>query len=353
MRRLGAAQLRPREIIREILYPLTDMVVALALIVFILLEMLAEAAGVLGLWLAIAILPAYSRYLLSLLAARANGRDAPTPGIELFTLVGSFWSLFPLVLLCFVIVGAYFLNRNLSFAAALVPGVFVLFLFPASMAVLAVTRSPVESLNPLALMRVVHNCGRDYLLVPLAMIAISFLISYLAYLDAPNLLIKAAAMYASFLMFTLTGKVLHANAVAIPIDMPPQREPDAEQLDAELTRDRTKALNHAYGFVSRGNRAGGLQHLYRWIENEIDIDAAYRWFFVQMLKWESTDAALFLAQTYLTRLLLEQRDVEALKLMGRCLLENKRFKPLPEDMVAALAAAERQGNDDLIKHLKE
>jgi hypothetical protein len=39
--------------------------------------------------------------------------------------------------------------------------------------------------------------------------------------------------------------------------------------------------------------------------------------------------------------------------MSRCLFENKRFKPLPEDMGAALAAAERQGNDDLIKHLKE
>jgi len=70
-------------------------------------------------------------------------------------------------------------------------------------------------------------------------------------------------------------------------------------------------------------------------------------------EWESTDAALFLAQMYLTRLLLAQRDVEALKLMSRCLLENKRFKPLAKDRGAALAAAERQGNEDLIKYLKE
>jgi len=147
--------------------------------------------------------------------------------------------------------------------------------------------------------------------------------------------------------------VLHENFAAIRVDLPLAREPDAEQLDAELTRDRTKALNHAYGFVSRGNREGGLQYLYRWIENEIDVNEAYRWFFVQMLKWESTDAALFFAQTYLTRLLLEQRDDEALKLMSRCLFENKRFKPLAKDRDAALAAAERQGNDDLIKQLQE
>jgi hypothetical protein len=72
-----------------------------------------------------------------------------------------------------------------------------------------------------------------------------------------------------------------------------------------------------------------------------------------MLKWESTEAALIFAQTYLSRLLKQRRDIEALKLMSRCLSENKRFKPLPEDRGAALAAAERHGNDDLITHLKE
>jgi hypothetical protein len=314
---------------------------------------LAEAAGLLGFWLIVVLLPAYFRYLLYLLEARANGRDAPTPGIELFNFVGNFWSLFPLVLLCLVIWGAYFLATNVSFAAAIALGLIVLFIYPASMAILATTRSPVESLNPVALFVLLRNCGRDYLLIPLVIVAIFFAIWNLVIGGAPYLLIKASTMYASFLMFTLTGSVLHEKGASISVDLPPAREPGAEQLDAELTRERTKALNHAYGFVSRGNRAGGLQHIYRWIENEIDIDSAYRWFFEQMLKWESTEAALIFAQTYLSRLLKQRRDIEALKLMSRCLFENKRFKPLPEDRGAALAAAERQGNDDLIKHLKE
>lgn len=329
------------------------MAVVLALITFLILEMFVEAVGLLGILLGAIVLPVYFRYLLILLEARAKGQEAPAIGVELINWFENFWGLFPLILLCLVIVGEYFLATNLSFAAALVPGVLVLFLFPASMAILAMTHSPVESLNPAAIFVLIKACGRVYLMIPLIIAAISVLIWYLVILDTPFVLTRAAAMYASFLMFTLTGKVLHANAVAITIDMPPQREPDAEQLDAELTRERTKALNHAYGFVSRGNQAGGLQHLYRRIENEIDSDAAYQWFFVQMLKWESTDAALFFAQTYLTRLLLQKRDVEALKLMSRCLLENKRFKPLATDRDAALAAAERQGNEDLINYLKE
>ncbi len=329
------------------------MAVVLALITFLLLEMLAEVAGPLGIWLAIVIVPAYFRYLLYLLEARANGRDAPSPGIELFNWVENFWSLFPLVLLCLLIWGEYFLARNLPFAVAVIPGVLVLFLYPASMAALAVTRSPVESLDPVALLRVIRACGRDYLLVPMAIIATSLLISYLVYLDAPTMLTRAATMYASFLMFTLTGRVLHEHAVAIPVELPPQRQPDARQLDAARTRERTNVLNHAYGFVSRGNRQGGLQHLYRWLDHEANADEAYRWFFAEMLKWESKEAALLLAQKYLNWLLSQSRDTDALKLISRCVLENARFKPLPEDRDAALAAAERLGNDDLIEYLND
>ncbi len=343
--------MQAKAIIRELLYPLTDMAVVLALIIFLLLEMLAEAAGLLGFWLIIVILPAYFRYLLCLLEARANGRKAPVPGIELFNWVENFWSLFPLVLLCLLIWGTYFFATDVSFAAAIVLGAIILFTYPASMAILATTRSPIESLNPVALFVLLKNCGRDYLLIPLVIVAIFFAIWNLVIVGAPYLLLKASTMYASFLMFTLTGSVLHEKGASISLDLPRAREPSAEQLDANLMRERTRVLNHAYGFVSRSNRLGGLQHIDAWIENEADIGAAYRWFFEQMLKWESTEAAIIFAQTYLSWLLKQRRDIEALKLIARSLLVEERFKPLPEDMGAARAAAERLGNDELYEYL--
>lgn len=344
--------MQARHLIREILYPLTDMAIVLALIVFLLLEILVEAAGLFGLWLAIVIVPAYFRYLLYLLEARANGREAPPPGIELFNWVENFWSLFPLVLVSLLIWGEYFLINNFSLAAAVLPGILVLYLFPASMAVLAVSRSPIESLNPAALFVLIKSCGRDYLQIPLVIVAISFLIWYLVILDVPGVLTKAASMYASILMFTLSGSVLYVNGGGISVDIPPAREADAEQLDCELLRDRAKVLNHAYGFVSRDNRQGGLQHIYGWIENEADTDDAYRWFLNEMLTWESKEVALLFAQRYLNWLLPEGRDTDALKLISRCLLENPRFRPLPEDMGATLAAAERLGNEDLCEYLR-
>ncbi len=344
--------MQAKAIIREILYPLTDMAAVLALIIFLLFQMLAEAAGWLGIWLAVVILPAYFRYLLCLLEARANGREAPVPGIELFNWVENFWSLFPLALLCLLIWGAYFLVADVSIAAAIVLGVVFLFIYPASMAILTTTRSPIESVNPAALLVLLKNCGREYLLIPLVVAAAFFAIWNLVIVGAPYLLIKASTMYASFLMFTLTGSVLHEKGASIRVDLPPAREPSAKQLVADLKGERTKVLNHAYGFVSRGNRQGGLQHIDAWIGNEDDIGAAYRWFFEQMLKWESTDAAVFFAQSYLSWLLKQRRDIEALKLIARSLLVDARFKPLADDRGAALAAAERQGNDELCEYLK-
>jgi hypothetical protein len=326
--------------------------VAFALIAFLLLEMLAEAAGLVGAWLAVIIVPAYFRYLLYLLEARANGRTAPSPGIELFNWIENYWSLFPLVLVCCVIWGEYFLLGRLPFIAALLPGLFLAFVLPASLAVLAVTRSPVESLNPAAIYRVVRACGGDYLLAPLMVMAAALLLAYLLRIGTPFILIRAAALYASFLMFTLTGQLLYLHGATIQVDIAEPVEPDEQWLDDALTRERTKVLNHAYGFISRDNRQGGLQHIYRRIEGEADPDGAWRWFFEQMLNWESKEPALYYAHAYLGRLLAQRRDVEALKVIRRCLLEDPAFKPLRENRDAALEVAVRLRDADLVAHLR-
>jgi VanZ family protein len=347
----GSRKLKAQAFIREIFYPLTETTVVLALIGFVLLASLAQAAGLLGVWLAVVIVPAFFRYLLYLLEARANGRSPPPPGIELFNWVQNFWSLFPLVLLCILIWGSYFLASNYSITAALLLGLLILFIFPASMAVLSMTRSPLESLNPAALYVLLGSLGLVYLFVPAVVVVMSLFVWYLMTTGAPRIVTNAAEMYTLFLLFSLTGSVLREKGASISVDMPPAREPDAESLHADLTHERTTVLNHAYGFVSRGNRQGGLQHVDDWIEKEVDAEEAYQWFFEQMLKWESNEAALFFAQKYLSWLLEHRRDVQVLKLLARCRLENERFKPLEKDRSAARAAAERQGNDEFYKYL--
>ena len=71
-----------------------------------------------------------------------------------------------------------------------------------------------------------------------------------------------------------------------------------------------------------------------------------------MLDWEPNDAALFFAQSYLSRLLDERLHVDAVKLIARCRLENPAFKPLTSDRERALEVATALGHDDLAAYLR-
>jgi hypothetical protein len=70
-----------KRFLREIAWPLTDMVVLIAIVAFTLLTALAQAAGQLAFWLNLLLvallLPPLFRYLLMLLESRAYGRPTP------------------------------------------------------------------------------------------------------------------------------------------------------------------------------------------------------------------------------------------------------------------------------------
>ena len=342
----------PKAIARELVYPLTETAVISAMILFTLLTALASLASVVGVWLFVVIIPAFFRYLLYLLEARAKGRVAPILGIELFNWAENFWSLFPLVLIALIGWGTWFIATELSAKAAIIFGVAVFLIFPASMSVLAVTRSPPQSLNPVAVIQLIKACHNDYVVILVQFGLVSFLLYGLVLLGTPKFFLGFAVFYQVVLLFTFTGAVLFNNKIVVQVDIPDALEPGEEELREQLLKNRQDVANHAYGFVSRGNRAGGLQHIRTRIDAEADPDDASRWFFNEMLKWESSDAALFFAQSWLTRLLYRQQSVDALKLVSRCLLENPAFRPLAEDRAEVIELAQQANHDELLRQLR-
>ena len=135
------------------------------------------------------------------------------------------------------------------------------------------------------------------------------------------------------------------------VDIQTPAETDETELAEDLDDERRKVANHAYGFISRGNREGGFAHIRQWIDKEAARDEAYQWFFLEMLKWESREPALFFAQDYLGQLLRWGMDNEALKLIARCLHENPRWKPALADRNDVTELASRLGRNDLIRLL--
>jgi hypothetical protein len=62
---------------------------------------------------------------------------------------------------------------------------------------------------------------------------------------------------------------------------------------------------------------------------------------------------LFFAQHYIHDMLTHGERIPALKVIMRCRLIDEQFKPLPEDMPAAVQAAENSGNIELAAVLKQ
>lgn len=333
---------------QELLFPLTDTTVLIAILFFTLASVIVRKAGVLGLWLGVLLLPALFKYLLMLLEARAHGARMPVASIESFNPADNFWTLAPLVLVCVAAWGGYFLYQVAPpagelFAAALAATL------PAVFAVLALTRSPRECLDPRVIGRMIVACGPAYALAPAAALFAVLLLDLLHFAGAPLLLQVAVSYYGLFLAFTLTGALLNDNDVQFAISIPEPLAADEATGKARHVASRRQVLTHAYGFFSRDNRAGGLAHLREALQQEPDEDEAWRWYLAEMFKWESKDAALMLAQTRLKQLLEQSRDVEAVKLMSRCLLADARFRPLPDDRESALEVAERLDRDDLVR----
>ena len=155
-----------------------------------------------------------------------------------------------------------------------------------------------------------------------------------------------------FAFYAVTGAVIREKKLTEEVYIDDPVEPDVEAQIANLEKERIFNLNHAYGLVSRGNREGGLAHIYKWLQTDPDPDKAWDWFFARMLAWEESRHALFYAQQYLSRLIAQNDRIRVCKLILRCRMVDETFRPLPEDLPAAREAAEQCGNRELVNTLK-
>lgn len=344
--------LKPAEVVREFLYPLTNTAVLFSWLALFLVVKFAASGGVLGLLLLLLFLPAFFRYLMRILDARARGKDPGTLTVDDLLWFGDAWSLFVIVHVAVVIYANYYLVTTVGLAAALVADLLLAAVIPASLAVLAITRNPVECLIPRSIAGVIRRCGSGYWILPSYLLLVGFLTVWLSTQRMPGFLLELLVAFLVFAFFALLGAVVKPFRLHDEVMIHEPVEPDEEMQETILLKERTDVLNHAYGFISRGNRDGGFKHIRTRLENDPQPDAAWQWFFEQMLRWETQEPALVYAQTYLNRLLGYRDYVAAVKLMLRCRLIDEAFRPLPDDSALAIAAAEHCGNEDLLQLLK-
>jgi hypothetical protein len=262
-----------REYLRELAYPASSTATLIALVTFVLLIALARFAGLLGIWLAVVTIPAFLRYLTMITEARVKDIEAGPPGIEYFTLVGNGWTLFPVV----PVLTMAFLVRETGETFGDLPAMFVALglaaLLPAIVGVLVITHSVLQSIDPRAIDRFIRGCGDAYWYAPATAVLVVLAPTLLGFAPVGVQIVVEIYLVAAF--FAVIGAVTRHADLFDDIDMPDAMEPAVEKVLAGLSRDRIKVVNHAYGFASRGNRDGGLEHIYDWLVKDPDPDEAW------------------------------------------------------------------------------
>lgn len=334
--------------------------VLFAIILFYLLlqvVLLSRALGlvlflVLGGWLLVFVLPPFLRYLMVVLQARAYGRQPEPLDIDLFPWVGSLWTLFPLVHVVVFAYVAYLSGAYFGNGAALAVALAYAAILPASLITLAITQSALASLNPLTIFALIKRLGFAYLIAPAFIVGATWLVVRINVQFKTDMLTEFVSLYMVFATFALSGGLVRSLDLHSEVHIPLPAALDEATLQDRYLLTRTAVLNHAYGIISRGDREKGLQHIYAALAEDGDEDAGWAWFFKNLLQWENPEAALVFAQRYLHELLRNGETVKAVKLMLRCRCINPAFKPLPEDMEIAAAAAEQCQNEELASFLR-
>jgi len=351
--------MNPADLLKELMRPFADKVLLIAIVVFggalwltLMIMQLGPLFVIVGLFFGLIVLSTMFRYVIQVLECRAQGVRTPVVDIDALTLFGNLWTFFPLVVALAVGWAAVYLagTGNTGGAIALA-AVFALF-FPAALGVLVITHSPLESVKPVALYHLIERCGIDYVWIPVVIVAFSFASAGIAQGGAPLLLVVLLRTYIIFLLFSLTGAVVHKSGVSGDVSVGEVQEQHESDYRDDLAAERQKVASHAYGFISRGNREGGFKHIRQWLETDPDPDDGVDWFFNELMRWEEKDAALFFGQECLSHYLHHENDALALKLIARCLHENPAWKPRADDRPHAKALAEKYLRDDLLPSLR-
>ena len=342
--------IRTTDIVRAIFAPLTELAILLPLAMFWALLSLGLYRLPLGIFILVLSLPPLFRYQSFVVEAYASGKVPGAFDAEYFNWVGTGWTMFPLFLA--IVLG--FVGARLTDAWG-VTGLWIAIVFasavvPASLAVLAITHSALQALNPVALYRVFEQSGSQFIVAPVYVLLLTWLT-----MNAGSLPLWAVVFSGVFMLFSvasLTGVLIAPFKLVEDVYIPDALEPDEETTAGDLQKLRESTLAHAYGFVSRNNRDGGFRHVISAIEEDPDPVAAWDWYLKMMFLWEDKIHALFFAQHYIRDALTHNEDVRALKVAMRCYRENEQFRPLRENVPALVEVAERTGNTELAEVLK-
>lgn len=332
--------------LREIsLYPFRGTALA-SLVTYSLLSPLTFLPGLGGRILALIIWIAIWRYCFEILAHTANGHmEAPefashtdTGAVLRFIALGLIW-------LLAIVLAARYGGRVAATFAVLLFGL----LLPGAVMSLAIDGNLPQALNPLTPLAIMRRIGPPYLAGVALLLVVeetSTTMQYLLerYLPLPiaAILGTTASIWALFVAFHLYGYMVFRNHEALGF------EPAAPEGRKPLRTRDTDLVEQTESQVAEGDAEAALARI-RAEMDERAVPLATHVLYRRLLRGRDDKAELVRhAHPYLSLLLFEKKEREALALVNETLALDPDFSPgQPEDGQRLAERASRLGQSEL------
>ncbi|MGE0581419.1 MAG: hypothetical protein AB7P31_04705 [Steroidobacteraceae bacterium] len=307
-----------------------------------LLLSLASQAGILGLPLQVIVLSWLFKYAYVLLDLSSEGiEEPPVLSAEMVNPVEQ------RPLMQFAICAAGF---GLAWWVGGVPGyaigTMVLLLLPATAAVLGVTGSAIEALNPLTLARVIRGLGGAYVVLLVATLLFATAIRALDYLPVWEVVKIAAALWLWLSLFSLIGGAIYERREALGFEPQVSPERTAQREEREWERRRAALLDDAYVPARIHEPARVVEPLRRWLDGAAGprLEADARAFLARAADWNDERAYALVARLVIARLVAARRFALALELFesARAAVPGA-IVAAPTDLRALIAHARATG----------
>jgi hypothetical protein len=299
----------------------------------------------------------FFKYSFAFLDALVAGqREAPVLSVEMIMAsLDEFRFLVPLIvcIAAFFAFGAanYFVGTVVAVVLALV----MLAALPAVIAVQGWTGRLSHSVDPTVCVRMARTLGRDYLWVVSCIAALVGLCALAALVaGSPLLLRMGVSLYAWLGTIAVIGGALRVNretlSERVPLIIPEIALPT---LDA-VARERDRWIDTMYGALRGNNRDNVWNVVLERVQTVRHPLSELHWLYDRVAAWRPFPFPNRVAQEVITRLLAEDREGEALRLVRARLALDPSFRTLNEDEARRLAQlAERWRDHGTAEALKK
>jgi hypothetical protein len=218
----------------------------------------------------------------------------------------------------------------------------VLAVFPASAAIMAMTRNSGAALNPVGVSSLIRDLGNDYLKLLAVSAALGGFMVLASSASQSSWLLSIGAEIASvwivLALFLATGATLRAHRA--DFDLVEALDDSDSRADRDRHAQWQKTLDRAYASARSRLPAQAYRTVKELIASEQESLEIYQWTFNGMLAWDEPQHAALLGERFAKRLWDAGRKVDALDLAERCRKLSPEFAP-PAAFTAELAAYAR------------